>query len=93
MTNDEFMSRQIIIETILEGGHLTEAECRKALAGKVGTPEMQAVISWAEFHIGQAHQDAEDQTGVKRDEACGAAKALRKLREDLKEMLVSERRD
>lgn len=83
----------MIIETILEGGSLTEEECRKALAGKQGTPEVRACISWIEYHIGLAHQDAEDHRGTERDEACGSAKALRKLREDLKEMLVSERRE
>lgn len=83
----------MLIETILEGGHLTQEECQKALAGKQGLPEVQACISWIEYHIGLAHQDAEDQHGPRRDEACGAAKALRKLREDLKEMLVSVRRE
>jgi hypothetical protein len=83
----------MIIETILEGGSLTEDECRKALAGKQGTPEVRACISWIEYHIGLAHQDAEDGTGVKRDEGCGAAKALRMLRGQLKEMLESQRRE
>jgi len=83
----------MLIETILEGGHLTQEECQKALVGKQGLPEVQACISWIEYHIGLAHQDAEDQHGPRRDEACGAAKALRKLREDLKEMLVSVRRE
>lgn len=83
----------MIIETIVEGGSLTEEECRKVLAGKAGMPEARAVISWIEYHIGLAHQDAEDRRGTERDEACGAARALRKLREDMKDMLVSERRE
>lgn len=83
----------MIIETILQGGHLTEDQCREALAGKLTTPEAQAVISWIEYHIGLAHQDAEDGSGVKRDEGCGAAKALRVLREDLREMMASNRRE
>lgn len=83
----------MIIETIVEGGSLTEEECRKVLAGKAGMPEARAVISWIEYHIGLAHQDAEDRRGAERDEACGAARALRKLREDVKDMLVSERRE
>jgi len=83
----------MIIETILEGGSMTEDECRKVLAGKAGLPEVRAAISWIEYHIGLAHQDAEDKKGTDRDEACGAAKALRKLREDVKEMLLSERRE
>lgn len=87
------MSTPILIETILEGGSLTEEECQKALAGKQSTPEARAFISWIEYHIGLAHQDAEDVQGPRRDEACGAAKALRKLREDLKDMLKSERRE
>lgn len=83
----------MIIETILEGGALTKEDCEKALAGKAGTPEAKAFLSWIEYHIGLAHQDAEDHVGVKRDEACGAAGALRKLREDFKEMLASSRRE
>lgn len=83
----------MIIETILQGGHMTREQCEKALAGKLTTPEAQAFISWIEYHIGLAHQDAEDGSGVKRDEGCGAAKALRVLREELREMLVSVRRE
>lgn len=82
----------MIVETILEGGSMTEDECRKVLAGKAGMPEPRAIISWIEYHIGLAHQDAEDHTGIPRDEACGAAKALRRVREDLKEMLLSTKR-
>ena len=85
---------KILIETIIEGGPLTEEECTKALAGRKDTPEMRAVMSRIEYAIGKAREDSEalGQKPQTRDEACGAAVHLRLLREELKNMQVSERR-
>lgn len=85
----------ILIETILEGGPLTEDQCRKALAGKAGTPEVQACLSWIEYAIGKAREESEVRGAESRlrDEACGAARHLRILRGELVEMLASERRE
>jgi hypothetical protein len=86
---------EILVETIVEGGPLSPADVRVALAGKAKTPEMRAVMSWVEYAIGVAREESEVR-GVEtrvRDEACGAARHLRTLREDLKNFLVSERRE
>lgn len=85
--------KKILIETILEGGTHDEAAMTRALAGKRELPEVQAIISLIEYHIGLAHGEVEDRRGVERDEAAGAAAALRRLREALKEKLVSEKRE
>lgn len=85
---------KLLIETIIEGGPLTEEECTKALAGRAETPEMRAVMSRIEYAIGKAREDSEalGQKPQTRDEACGAAVHLRLLREEIKNMLVSDRR-
>lgn len=79
----------MLIETIIEGGALTDEEIRKALAGKAGLPEVKALISMIEFAIGGAHDEAElAATAMRRDEACGAARHLRLLRTRVVEMVA-----
>lgn len=77
-----------LIETCIEGGPLTEAEVRAALAGADKLPQVRAMLSWIEWFIAQAHQlsDTRGQDARVRDEACGAAHFLTKLREELMEM-------
>lgn len=83
-----------LIETIIEGGPLTEDEIREVLAGKKNQPEVKAILSMVEFAIGSAHDESETagQDRTVRDEACGAARHLRVLRARILDMLPSERR-
>ena len=83
----------MLIETIIEGGALTEQEIRKALAGHGGDPKVKAIISMIEFAIGGAHDESEGPGAALRDEACGAARHLRLLRTRVMEMLPSDRRE
>ena len=86
--------RHALHETILEGGPMTEEECRRALAGKSGMPELRAVVSRIEYAIGQARSDSEvlGQASQTRDEAIGAVVHLRLLRQEVLELVKSERR-
>lgn len=77
-----------LIETCIEGGPMTEAEVRAALAGTDKQPQVRAMLSWIEWYIAQSHQesDTRGQDARVRDEACGAANYLTRLREELMEM-------
>jgi hypothetical protein len=82
-------------ETIIEGGPMTEEECRRTLAGKSGMPELRAVVSRIEYAIGTARSDSEvlGQASQTRDEAIGAVVHLRLLRQEVMEMVKSARRE
>jgi len=83
-----------LVETLIEGGALTEEQQRTALAGKSALPEVKALLSMVEFAIGKARDESEiPGGGVVRDEACGAARHLRVLRDDMLAMLKSQQRE
>lgn len=86
--------KKALHETILEGGPLPEEDCKRMLAGKAGLPEMKAVLSRIEYAIGTARQDSEvlGQPEPRLREALGAVVHLRILRQEIIDMLKSERR-
>ena len=76
----------LLIETCLEGGALTEAEITAALRGRAKDDQVKAIISLVECHIGVQHSAAE-KNREGRDEACGAARALKELRREINELV------
>lgn len=87
------MSEGLLIETCLEGGQLTEAQVRAALAGTAKFPQVIAMLSWIEYQIGKQRDMSEvrGQSHQTRDEACGAALALRELRQDFMDFASAAR--
>ena len=66
---------------------MTAAQAEAALKGKASTPEIKAVMSMLEHSIAVSRQGSETQRGVERDEFCGAARELRRVRSLLNEFL------
>lgn len=81
--------RQLLVETIMEGGNMSLAECRKHLAGTANHPTVKAMISLIEKRISMAREDSEEEglDNVRRAESCGAASYLRSLRTEINDML------
>lgn len=88
MKQEHETTRHVLIETCLETGHLTEAEIAEALEGTKERKELRAVMSLVECFIAEAHAEATLRGVDKqvRDEACGGARFLKELREELIEL-------
>lgn len=79
------MTTPLLIETCLELGTMTEVQVAEALAGSANHRHIKAVISWLEYKIGTEHATATTRGMDRqlRDEASGAADALKSLRSEL----------
>jgi len=82
-------SEKLLVETIMEGGYMSLADCQRELQGCATHPHIKAVISLIERRISIAREDSEilGATHQMRDESCGAARYLRDLRTELNGML------
>lgn len=78
------MPTNILIETCLELGTLTEDQVTEALAGTANSPSIKAIISWIEYKIGTEHATLSTRglSAETRHESAGAADALKALRTD-----------
>ncbi len=79
------MTTPVLIETCLELGPFDEAQIAEDLAGSANHPHIKAILSWIEYKIGIEHATSSTRGCDRqlRDEACGAADALKSLRGDL----------
>jgi hypothetical protein len=87
--NEPDKPQVVLVETIMEGGFMSETECKKALKGCATHPQIKAIISLIEKNISMAREDSEapGASHQSRDESCGAAWYLRKLRTEINDML------